>query len=166
MFPPVQRDRLLLVDGGLVDLVPAALARTLSADIVVVVDVSGPLPHRPPCTLLQIMVSASNLQPGVAERLARDADLVLAPAVDEYACWELSRIPKFEQAGRAAAERALPLMRALVARRPGAPGLATDSRRVAVRRAALWLPRHRVIRGPGRSRVTRNPQRWIAARRW
>jgi NTE family protein len=51
----------------------------------------------------------------VAERLARDADLVLAPAVDEYAFWELSRIPEFEQASPAAAERALPLLRALIA---------------------------------------------------
>lgn len=51
----------------------------------------------------------------MAERLARDADLVLAPAVDEYAFWELSRIPEFEQAGRAGAEQALPLLRALVA---------------------------------------------------
>jgi NTE family protein len=104
VFPPVRRDGLLLVNGGLVDPVPAALARTLGADIVVAVDVSGPLPHRPPKTLLQIMMAVSDLQPGVAERLAHDADLVLAPAVDEYAFWELSRIPEFEQAGRAAAE--------------------------------------------------------------
>jgi NTE family protein len=64
---------------------------------------------------VQIMVAASNLQPGVAERLARDADLVLAPAVDEYTFWELSRIPEFEQAGRTAAEQALPLLRSLIA---------------------------------------------------
>ncbi len=115
VFPPVQRDGRLLVDGGVVDLVPAALARTLGADIVVAVDVSGPLPHRPPKTLLQIMIAASTLQPGVAQRLARDADLVLAPAVDEYVLWELSRIPEFVQAGRAAAEQALPLLHALIA---------------------------------------------------
>ncbi|MGX6607186.1 patatin-like phospholipase family protein [Micromonosporaceae bacterium Da 78-11] len=114
VFPPVERDGLLLVDGGLADMVPAELARALGADIVVAVDVSGPPPRRRPSTMLQIMVAASTLQAGVTERLARDADLVLTPDVDAYAFWELSRISEFRQAGRAAAEQALPLLRALV----------------------------------------------------
>jgi NTE family protein len=115
VFAPVERAGLLLVDGGLVDLVPAALTRELGADIVVAVDVSGPLPRRPPKTILQIMVAATHLQTGVAEQLAHDADLVLTPALDEYAFWELSRISEFEEAGRVSARLALPLLRALVA---------------------------------------------------
>ena len=114
VFPPVERDGLLLVDGSLVDMVPAALARSMGADIVVAVDVSGPLPRRPPRTMVQIMVAVSALQPGVAELLARDADLVLTPDVDAYAFWELSRMSEFEQAGQAAAEESLPLLQALV----------------------------------------------------
>ncbi|WP_045741852.1 patatin-like phospholipase family protein [Actinoplanes rectilineatus] len=115
VFPPVDREGHLLVDGGLVTMVPAALAREMGADIVVAVDVSGPLPRRPPNTLIHIMVAVSTLQPGGGDRLEEDADLVLNPEVDEYAFWELSRIPEFEQAGRDAATRALPLLRALVA---------------------------------------------------
>jgi NTE family protein len=114
VFPPVERDGMLLVDGGLADMVPAALARSLGADIVVAVDVSGPLPRRRPKTMLQIMVAASTLQTGVAERLACDADLVLTPEVDAYAFWELSRIAEFQHAGEVAAEQSLPLVRALV----------------------------------------------------
>ena len=114
VFPPVERDGMLLVDGSLVDMVPAALARTMGADIVVAVDVSGPLPRRPPKTMVQIMVAVSTLQPGVEEHLARDADLVLTPDVDAYAFWELSRMSEFEQAGAAAAEESLPLVQALV----------------------------------------------------
>jgi NTE family protein len=115
VFPPVDRDGRLLVDGGLVEMVPAGLARQLGADIVIGVDVSGPLPRRPPTTVLHIMVAVSTLQPGGPQRLAEDADLVLAPKVDEYAFWELSRMPEFEEAGRVAAEQALPLIRALIA---------------------------------------------------
>lgn len=114
VFPPVERDGMLLVDGSLVDMVPAALARAMGADIVVAVDVSGPLPRRPPKTMVQIMVAVSALQPGVEEQLARDADLVLVPDVDGYAFWELSRMSEFEQAGQAAAEESLPLVQALV----------------------------------------------------
>jgi NTE family protein len=113
VFPPVERDGHLLVDGSLADMVPARLARDLGADIVVAVDVSGPLPRRPPTTLLHIMVAVSALQPGGTQRLAEDADLVLAPGVDGYAFWELSRIAEFEEAGRTAAEQALPLLTAL-----------------------------------------------------
>jgi NTE family protein len=115
VFPPVDRDGTLLVDGGLVDLVPAALTRRMGADIVVAVDVSGPIPRRAPKTMLQILVAATHLQTGVAESLARDADLVISPEVDEFAFWELSRIPEFEQAGREAADRAVPVIRALCA---------------------------------------------------
>jgi NTE family protein len=114
VFPPVERDGMLLVDGSLVDMVPAGLARSLGADIVVAVDVSGPLPRRRPKTMVQVMVAASTLQSGVAEQLARDADLVLTPDVDAYAFWELSRMTEFGLAGQAAAEDALPLVQALV----------------------------------------------------
>jgi NTE family protein len=113
VFPPVGRGGDLLVDGGLVDLVPAALARSMGADVVVAVDVSGPLPRRAPRTMLQILVAATHLQTGVAEALARDADVVLSPALDEFAFWELSRIPEFERAGWEAAKPALPVIRAL-----------------------------------------------------
>jgi NTE family protein len=114
IFPPVERDGHLLVDGSVVDMVPAGLARELGADIVVAVDVSGPLPRRRPTTLIQTMIAVSTLQPGGAERLTLESDLVLSPEVDEYAVWELSRIAEFEEAGRAAAEQALPLLRSLV----------------------------------------------------
>jgi NTE family protein len=114
VFPPVERDGMLLVDGGLVDMVPAELARSLGADVVVAVDVAGPLPRRRPTTMVQILVAATALQAGVAERVARDADVVLTPAVDGYAFWELSRVAEFRQAGAAAAEQALPLVRSLV----------------------------------------------------
>jgi NTE family protein len=115
VFPPVERDGQLLIDGSVVDMVPAGLAREMGADIVVAVDVSGPLPRRRPTTLLHIMVAVSALQPGGTERAAADADLVLSPEVDEYAFWELSRVPEFEDAGRTAAEQALPLLHALTA---------------------------------------------------
>ena len=131
VFPPVERDGRLLVDGSLVDIVPAGLAGELGADIVVAVDVSGPLPRRRPTTLVQTLIAVSTLQPGGSERLAQEADLVLSPHVDEYAVWELSRIAEFEDAGRAAAEQALPLLHALTqavaARRDWERKTATDS---------------------------------------
>ena len=42
MFPPVEIDGRLLVDGGLVDNVPAGVVRAMGADVVVAVDVARP----------------------------------------------------------------------------------------------------------------------------
>ncbi|GIE82978.1 patatin [Actinoplanes philippinensis] len=114
VFPPVERDGHLLVDGGLVTMVPAALARQMGADIVIAVDVSGPLPRRPPTTVLHILVAVSTLQPGGRDALDEQADLVLKPEVDAYAFWELTRIPEFEESGREATEKALPVIHALL----------------------------------------------------
>lgn len=115
VFPPVERDGHLLVDGGLVTMVPAALARRMGAEIVIAVDVSGPLPRRPPTTVLHILVAVSTLQPGGRDAAEKDADLVLKPEVDAYAFWELARIPEFFDAGRDACANALPVIRALLA---------------------------------------------------
>jgi NTE family protein len=114
VFAPVERDGLLLVDGGLVDLVPARLARRLGADVVIAVDVSGAAPHRRPTSLVEVIVAATHLPAGAAQCLAHESDLLLVPHVDEYAIWDLGRIAEFETAGRRAAERAVPLVRALV----------------------------------------------------
>ncbi|MEV6494076.1 patatin, partial [Actinoplanes sp. NPDC051633] len=114
VFPPVQHGEQVLVDGSLVNIVPAALARSMGADVVLAVDVSGPLPRRAPTTLLHVMVAVSTLQPGGSQRLAEEADLVICPKVDEYAFWELSRIAEFEEAGRVATEQALPVIEALI----------------------------------------------------
>lgn len=43
LFPPVQRDGLLLVDGGVANNVPVDVARDMGADIVIVIDISAPL---------------------------------------------------------------------------------------------------------------------------
>ena len=58
LFAPVRRDGALLVDGGLVDPVPVALARAMGADVVVAVDLgsdvlgrrfrAAPAPEPPP----------------------------------------------------------------------------------------------------------------------
>ncbi len=45
-LPPVEREGLLLVDGGIVDNVPVDVARAMGVDVVIVVDVGSPLLKR------------------------------------------------------------------------------------------------------------------------
>ena len=42
LFPPVEIDGRLLVDGGLVDNVPSGVVRAMGADVVIAVDVGVP----------------------------------------------------------------------------------------------------------------------------
>ena len=46
LFPPVDRDGLVLVDGGISNNVPIDVARAMGADIVIVVDISSPMKSR------------------------------------------------------------------------------------------------------------------------
>jgi NTE family protein len=46
LFPPVERDGLVLVDGGISNNVPIDVAREMGADIVIVVDIGSPLKNR------------------------------------------------------------------------------------------------------------------------
>ena len=46
IFQPIERDGLLLADGGLLNNVPADVTRTMGADVVIAVNVSAPLEKR------------------------------------------------------------------------------------------------------------------------
>ena len=62
IFQPIERDDLLLADGGLLNNVPADVARMMGADVVIALDVSAPLESR---EALISLVSVVNQATGV-----------------------------------------------------------------------------------------------------
>lgn len=70
IFQPIERDDLLLADGGLLNNVPADVARMMGADVVIALDVSAPLESR---EALISLVSVVNQATGVmmVQRTAR-----------------------------------------------------------------------------------------------
>ena len=139
VFEPVERGRMRLVDGGLLDNLPVGVARSLSDRPVVAVDV---LPffranrpgEEPSVTPLRAARSPQGLRDALhrsmmmiaemgALRLALDPpDLVLRPAVppDVTLLFGRQRTTEIVTAGRVAAEAALPLLVELAARAPAA----------------------------------------------
>ena len=86
VFQPVEREGLLLADGGLLNNAPADVVSRMGVDVVIAVDVSAPLETR---DRLQSLVGIANQAIGVmmAERtrsvLTRYADHVIKPAIED-----------------------------------------------------------------------------------
>ena len=86
IFQPIERDDLLLTDGGLLNNVPADVTRTMGADVVIAVDVSAPLESREE---LSSLVAVANQAIGVmmVQRtravLETHADHVITPALED-----------------------------------------------------------------------------------
>ncbi len=106
VFPPVQIGRQVLVDGGYMDNVPADVARSMGADIVIAVDVGGPGgPASVDETLLGV-VSRTTFALGEAttrEALAQ-ADIVIRPDLAGFGALDWRRQRHLIGLGYAAAE--------------------------------------------------------------
>jgi NTE family protein len=97
LLPPVRREGLLLMDGGMVDNVPVAAARALGATRTIVV---------------RLHAKWENVR--MMRTLTRTADLVADPSVvliqpemERMAQWTMGDVPRLIAEGRRAAEEAL-----------------------------------------------------------
>lgn len=119
-FAPTNVDDQLLVDGGLMDNVPMDVARNMGATQLIVVNVGSPLAQREqlsnPVAVLNQMVSAL-----MEEKTQRQLstlgpnDILITPALGDMSASEFNRGAEAIAIGKAAAEAALPRLRALAA---------------------------------------------------
>lgn len=117
-FAPIKVDGKLLVDGGLADNVPVEVARAMGAQHLVVVDVSAPLAD---ADTLKSPVSISLQMLDVLMRRRTEeslatlgaADVVLRPQLGDIGSASFARAAEAIPLGAAAAEAALPALRAL-----------------------------------------------------
>lgn len=117
-FAPTVVDDQLLVDGGLMDNVPIDVIRTMGADRLIVVDVGSPLEPREslnnPVAILNQMVSALMMEKTERQIATLSSeDVLIRPALGTLSAAEFNRSPEAIAIGRAAAEAALPQLRAL-----------------------------------------------------
>jgi NTE family protein len=116
LFAPVERGDMLLVDGGLVDNLPVALARSMGADLVVAVDVNPAcrVPRKPE-NFRELMESTMDIMGRSNKAVSRhDADLLVQPSTEKFGTWDFGRVDEIYDAGRAAALEVLPdILRAI-----------------------------------------------------
>ncbi|HZS05134.1 MAG TPA: patatin-like phospholipase family protein [Blastocatellia bacterium] len=108
-FTPVMVNGRMMVDGGLVGHLPAAVARGMGADIVIAVDVhSQGLPIPAPTNIFTIMYqSLSVMGRSSVTYLYQDADVVVNPQVGHIRPDDLSRADEMIAAGEKAAREVM-----------------------------------------------------------
>ncbi len=117
LFQPVQRDSLLLIDGGITSNIPVQVARDLGADVVLVVDATSPLRKRD--ELQQAWEVADQvvtiMQREYNQRSLSQADVVIRPALGHVLLDDLDQRPRMVEEGRLAMQQALPGLQELLA---------------------------------------------------
>lgn len=105
LFPPVEMNGRLLVDGGVVDNLPVDVVREMGADYVIAIDLIPPPVSQPhPSNPFEMLLMAANLLVRQNHPDPQSVDCYIQPALGGYAPWDFSHGPEMEALGRAAAE--------------------------------------------------------------
>jgi NTE family protein len=106
IFPPVERDGRVLVDGGALNNVPADVVRAMGADVVVAVNVGHATdPRKVSRSLLGLMSQTVDVMMQASTRAAmRAADVVITPTLEDFASLDWRRSGELDAAGYRAAE--------------------------------------------------------------
>lgn len=116
VFQPVNHQGRLLVDGGVVDNLPAAVARQRGADIVIAVDISQNLTNYEIANLFDVTLQAVSIMThGNAAVGQREADVVIRPAVGNVGMMDFTQKKQSMQAGIDAARAAMPQIHRAIA---------------------------------------------------
>lgn len=115
VFAPVPFGRRLLVDGGLIDNLPVDLARSMGADVLIVVNVGTPLSKRNELnSVVGVMAQMVNLltEQNVRKSLESltEADILITPDLEGFTSADLKRSAEIIERGEAAARSAQTLL--------------------------------------------------------
>lgn len=116
IFEPQRLDGQLLVDGGLLNQVPASVARGMGAEVVLAVDVGAEEPNPAVTNVIGVIMQTFEImQREIARyKTATPADLVIRPDLGQISAFRFEAVPEIVEAGRAAARAALPEIRRLI----------------------------------------------------
>lgn len=107
LFPPVEYEGRLLVDGGVSNNVPIDVARDMGADIVIVVDIGTPMMSREKIqgftsVIDQLMLVMTNQNSAAQLATMTDQDILIRPELDDFGFSDFERaletIPKGAEA--------------------------------------------------------------------
>lgn len=114
LFPPVSRDGVLLVDGGLANPVPVSLVRAMGADVIIAVELGSgvlgrllPTDQASPSMLDVVITSMQVMQARIARsRMAGEPPHVLvSPRLGHFGVMDYHRAGEAIEEGRRAVER-------------------------------------------------------------
>lgn len=115
VFEPVSYQEALLADGGLLEMVPAPLARLLGSGVVVGVSLKRKCSIQEPQSLIQVVqrgIGIMNLQGAMSD--LEFADLVIEPLAFDAGLEDFGRVSELLECGRRSALDALPALKKLL----------------------------------------------------
>ena len=116
LFQPVRIGAREYVDGGLVSPVPVSQVRRMGAELVIAVDIGEAPEGQATGDPLRMLLQTFSIMGRSISRLElRGADVVLRPALNDVAGTDFGARMRAVEAGRVAARRALPALRARLA---------------------------------------------------
>jgi NTE family protein len=123
LFTPVEKEDMLLVDGGLADNLPTDVARALGASIIIAVDASSPLLRKEEIrSFINVMDQSLSLRMEQNEAESRKlASIVLKPDLEAFTANDYDKIPEILERGEEEAGNRLEELKALVAGIPFHP---------------------------------------------
>lgn len=110
IFTPIRRNGRLLIDGGAVNNLPVTVARLLGAEYVIAVDLL-PWDHahpKEPGNIVELSLMALYSLVRATQMESPRANLTLQPAISHIRLMDMGAAPELIEAGRAAAEAAMP----------------------------------------------------------
>jgi NTE family protein len=109
VFNPVDHQGHLLVDGGVMDNLPVAVARERGADIVIAVDISENVVNFNITNILDVMLQAVTIMGAENVKYKKkEADVLISPSVGSVAMLDFTQKKRCMQAGIEAAQKAMP----------------------------------------------------------
>jgi NTE family protein len=116
VFNPVEHQGKLLVDGGVVDNIPIAVAREKGADIVIAVDISENVTNYNVTNVVDVVLQSVNIMFNQnVEHRKKNADILISPAVGNVAMLDFTQKKRCMQAGIDAARKAMPELKNRIA---------------------------------------------------
>lgn len=109
MFPPLMADRKVLVDGGIVEVVPIGAARSLGANFIIAVNVSSTLKKRYEFSnAVEILFRSDSITSNELRKLQLSfADVVITPKVERFHWSDFSKPEKCIKEGEIAAQNSM-----------------------------------------------------------
>lgn len=108
VFPPVQKEDKLLVDGGIINLVPVVAAQQLGAEIIIASDVSLNIKPTEFKNGHDILFRTEMIkEKELGELKMQTADIIIRPDVGDYSWARFSEVNAFVKAGEVAAQNKL-----------------------------------------------------------
>jgi len=111
IFQPIKKDGHIIVDGGVLERVPARQARTMGADIVIGVELgfSGNIPIR---NIYDVLIQTFDVMGREIQKLKNyDADILITPDLSDIDALAFNQVEKSIKEGEKATEDKLPEIR-------------------------------------------------------